>query len=140
MKKVIGIVSFRKNILGWLGDRTTAPSLLVWALYRCDHQAVANHSKIYFLNLYFILYHNAQIRPYCPGVIYEGCISIALLWNFLELNLHLCCMVPAFHESKSWLVTVLSDPVQFVAWYLIYTAIHYFSIFGFMIYFIDYFY
>ena len=24
-----------KYILGWLGDRTTAPSLLVRALYRC---------------------------------------------------------------------------------------------------------
>ena len=28
------------GILGWLGDRTTAPSLLTLALYRCDHQAV----------------------------------------------------------------------------------------------------
>ena len=35
MNKMSGIVSFRKNILGWLGDRTTAPSLLVRALYRC---------------------------------------------------------------------------------------------------------
>ena len=39
MNKMSGIVSFRKNILGWLGDQTTAPSLLVRALYRCDHQA-----------------------------------------------------------------------------------------------------
>jgi len=37
MKKVIGIESFVKNCC-WLGDRTTAPSLLVRALYRCDHQ------------------------------------------------------------------------------------------------------
>ena len=40
LNKMSGIVSFRKSILGWLGDRTTAPSLLVRALYRCDHQAV----------------------------------------------------------------------------------------------------
>ena len=40
MNKRSGTVSFRKNILGWLGDRTTATSLLVRALYRCDHQAV----------------------------------------------------------------------------------------------------
>ena len=37
---------FWKNILGWLGDRTTAPSLLVRALYRCDHQAVQKVSWI----------------------------------------------------------------------------------------------
>ena len=40
MKKMSGIVSFRKNILVWLGDRTTASLLLVQALYRSDHQAV----------------------------------------------------------------------------------------------------
>ena len=44
--KMIGIESFRKNILGWLGDRITAPSLLVRALYRCDHQAI--QAEIFF--------------------------------------------------------------------------------------------
>ena len=39
------------NILGWLGDRTTAPSLLVQALYRCDHQAIQINTTIDLTNL-----------------------------------------------------------------------------------------
>ena len=45
MNKMSGIVSFRKNILGWLEDRTTAPSLLMRPLYGCDHQAVLTDSN-----------------------------------------------------------------------------------------------
>ena len=40
MNKMSGIVSFRKNILGWLGDRTIAPSLLVRS---------PNQPKIFFV-------------------------------------------------------------------------------------------
>ena len=45
MNKMSGIVSFRRNILGWLGERTTAHSLLVRALYRCAHQAVEREDR-----------------------------------------------------------------------------------------------
>ena len=58
MNKMSGIVSFRKNILVWLGDRTTAPSLLVRALYRCDHQAVDPPTNLKYTNKYNILYND----------------------------------------------------------------------------------
>ena len=46
INKFICIVSLRKIYLAYSGDRTTVPSLLVRALYRCDHQAVQKVSWI----------------------------------------------------------------------------------------------
>ena len=53
LKPDISLYYFKtKKYLGWFsGDRTTAPSLLVRALYRRDHRAALNQPNYFFARI-----------------------------------------------------------------------------------------